>query len=172
MTPNENLKSRRPESWESKYSRWKLNFFPCYLGTGAKVIYLAKNFQEAIVQIPLNWRTRNVVGTIFGGSLYGAIDPIYMLMLMRSLGSGYIVWDKAAAIQFKKPARSELLAHFQLTNEEIDSIKNRLKESRSIERVYTVNIADQKGIIHATAEKTLYIRRLTQPEKGNRRPAS
>jgi hypothetical protein len=49
------------------------------------------------VKLPLWWRTRNVVGTIFGGSIYAAVDPFYMLMLIKVLGREYVVWDKAAA---------------------------------------------------------------------------
>ena len=49
---------------------------------------LADDFREVRVKLPLSLRTRNAVGTIFGGSLYGAVDPIYMIMLMRLLGPG------------------------------------------------------------------------------------
>jgi len=57
------------------------------------------------IRLPLIWRTRNYVGTIFGGSLYGAVDPIYMIMLIKALGPDYIVWDKAATIRFLRPGR-------------------------------------------------------------------
>ena len=43
---------------------------------------------------------------MFGGSLYASVDPFYMIMLIRNLGSEYIVWDKAATIRFKKPGKS------------------------------------------------------------------
>jgi hypothetical protein len=36
--------------------------------------------------MPLSWRTRNYVGTIFGGSMNSAVDPIYMVILIRRLG--------------------------------------------------------------------------------------
>ncbi len=62
------------------------------------------------------------MGAIYGGSLYGAVDSIYMLMLMRILGPGYVVWDKAAKIRFKRPGREELYAVFRLTPDEIDEI--------------------------------------------------
>lgn len=41
---------------------------------------------EVRIRLPLSRRTRNYVGTIFGGSLYGALDPIYMIMLIKALG--------------------------------------------------------------------------------------
>jgi hypothetical protein len=55
--------------------RWGFNLFPAFRGTGARVTYIAEDFREMRVKLPLNWRTRNYVGTIFSGSLYGAVDP-------------------------------------------------------------------------------------------------
>lgn len=70
------------------------NLFPAYRGTGGRLIYVAEDFCEVRVKLPVNWRTRNYVGTIYGGSVYASIDPIYMLMLIQILGPEYIVWDK------------------------------------------------------------------------------
>src|SRR5437867_3171750 len=107
-----------PESFASRLLRWKFNLFPAYRGTGARITYVADDFSEMRVCLPLSWRTRNAVGTIFGGSMYGAVDPVYMIMLMRLLGSGFIVWDKAAEIRFRKPGRATLYATFQIGKEE------------------------------------------------------
>ena len=73
----------------ARLARWKFNLFPAYRGTGAHVSYIAGDFREVRIRLPLSWRTRNVVGTIFGGSLYGAVDPIFMIMLMNLLGTGF-----------------------------------------------------------------------------------
>src|SRR6266496_6489335 len=92
--------------------RWKFNLFPAYRGTGARVTYIADDFHEVRVHLPLSWRTRNAVGTIFGGSMYGAVDPIYMIMLIQLLGRDYVVWDKAATIRFRRPGQTTLYATF------------------------------------------------------------
>ena len=89
-----------PESRASRLLRWKFNFFPAYRGSGARVTYIAGDLREVHVELPLSWRTRNYVGTIFGGSIYAAVDPMYMVMLIRILGREYVVWDKAATIRF------------------------------------------------------------------------
>lgn len=147
------------ESWRSKLARWRFNYFPAYWGTGAKLTHIAHDWSEVRVRIPLNWRTHNYVGTIFGGSLYGAIDPIYMLMLIKILGSEYIVWDKSAAIQFKRPGRTTLYATFRITPEEVDLIKKELSERSSINRAYFIDIVDKKGRIYTSCEKIIYIRK-------------
>ena len=139
--------------------RWGFNLFPAFRGTGARIKYIAGDYREMRVELPLSWRTRNYVGTIFGGSLYGAVDPHYMIMLIKNLGPGYVVWDKAATIRFKKPARGTLFARFLLDDEEIATIRRLTENGEPIDRVYRVDLTDAKGVVHASVEKTVYIRR-------------
>ncbi|MGC2237603.1 MAG: DUF4442 domain-containing protein [Pyrinomonadaceae bacterium] len=146
-----------PESFATKIDRLKFNFFPAYRGSGARVVYISDDYREIRVKIPLSWRTKNYVGTIYGGSMYAGIDPIYMLMLIKNLGRDYTVWDKAAKIRFKRPGREALFADFLLTGEELGEIKAILETERSVDRIYTVELADKNGKVHAIIEKTLYI---------------
>ena len=136
-----------------------MNLWPCYWGTGVRLKYVSKDFREIRLDVPLNWRTRNYVGTIFGGSMYGAVDPIYMLMLIKNLGPSYEVWDKAATIRFKKPGRTTLHASFTLNQEEIDQIHQELSNADSIDRIYNVDLTDEKGTACATVEKIIHIRK-------------
>jgi acyl-coenzyme A thioesterase PaaI-like protein len=139
--------------------RWKFNLFPAYRGTGGRITYISADFREVRVKISLNWSTRNYVGTIYGGSLYGAVDPIYMIMLIRILGPAYTVWDKSASIRFIKPGRSTLTARFVVTEEEIETIRKLCDAGRPIDRIYNIEIVDSAGAVHAAVEKTIYIRR-------------
>jgi len=148
-----------PESLRTKISRWGFNFFPAYRGTGARIAYIARDWREVRIKLPLNWRTRNYVGTIYGGSMYGAVDPIYMLMLIKVLGPEYVVWDKAASIRFKKPGTSTLFAKFVVTDEEISTIQTALTAAPSVERIYLVELVDTEGVVHASIEKMVYIRK-------------
>ena len=93
--------------------------------------------------------------------MYGAVDPICMLMLIKNLGSSYQIWDKAATIRFRKPGRSTLHASFKLEQDEIDLIRRELSNTDSIDRVYNIDLADDKGTACATVEKTVHIRRKT-----------
>jgi acyl-coenzyme A thioesterase PaaI-like protein len=139
--------------------RWGFNLFPAFRGTGARITYIAGDFSEARVELPLSWRTRNYVGTIFGGSLYGSVDPMYMILLIKILGPGYTVWDKAATIRFVKPGRSRLYARFLLEEEELRTIRRLTETAPSVDRVYRVDLKDAAGVVHASVEKTIYIRR-------------
>ncbi len=154
------------ESWRTRITRWGFNFFPAWRGTGARVTYIAPDWREVRVRLPLSWRTRNYVGTIFGGSLYGAADPMYMIMLIQNLGPDYVVWDKAATIRFKKPGRSTLFARFVLDEAELGEIRRLLESAPSIERVYVVELVDADGTVHAAVEKTIYIRKDSGRSRG------
>lgn len=142
--------------------RWKFRFFPAWWGTGAKVTYIARDYREVRVELPLSWQTRNYVGTIFGGSLYASVDPMYMIMLMKILGRDYVVWDKAATIRFRKPGRSTLYASFQIDDAEIAAIRELTNGGAPVDRVYNVELADRDGVVHASIEKTIHIRRKPQ----------
>jgi acyl-coenzyme A thioesterase PaaI-like protein len=154
------------ESLRSTLTRRVLNLVPAYFGTGGRVTFIADDWREVRVEVPLSLRTRNYVGTIFGGSMYGAIDPIYMLMLIQNLGPGYDVWDKSATIRFKRPGRTTLHARFLLTSEELRTIEAALATERSIDRVYQLELTDSRGVVHALVEKTLYIGKKRREPKG------
>lgn len=155
------------ESIRSRMMRWAFNLFPAYRGTGGRVTYIASDWSEVRVRLPLNWRTRNYVGTIFGGSIYGAVDPFYMVMLIRRLGPEYIVWDKAATVRFKKPGRGTLTARFAVPDAELRAIEQALANGApSVDRVYQVELTDAEGAVVATVEKVVYIRRKDAPARS------
>lgn len=146
--------------------RWKFNVFPAYRGTGARVRYIADDMREIRVELPLSWRTRNYVGTIFGGSMYAAVDPMYMIMLIHCLGADYVVWDKAASIRFLKPGRTTLTATFRIDDGELDAIRAELATERSIDRLYTVELADAEGTVYAVVEKTVYVKKQVRGQRS------
>ncbi|MFQ5724390.1 MAG: DUF4442 domain-containing protein [Terriglobia bacterium] len=146
-----------PESLRSKLLRWRFNFFPALRGTGARITYMADDFREVRIKLPLNWRTRNYVGSIYGGSMYAAVDPFYMVMLIRNLGPAYVVWDRSATIHFKKPGRSTLYARFVLGESELEAIKAELAGKRSLERTYHIELTDARGTVYASVDKVIHI---------------
>jgi len=147
-----------PESLRTRLQRWGYNLHPTYRSTGAWITYVAGDWREVRLRLPLAWRTRNVVGTIFGGSMYAAVDPIYMIMLIENLGPGYVVWDKAASIRFRRPARRALHARFRLGGEELAAIRAATAGGEPVDRTYTVELATADGEVCAVVGKTIYVR--------------
>ncbi|HEV3051853.1 MAG TPA: DUF4442 domain-containing protein [Longimicrobium sp.] len=148
-----------PESLRTRLQRLGFNWFPAYRATGGRITYIAGDWREIRIRLPLNRRTRNYVGTIFGGSMYGAVDPLYMVMLIRTLGRGYVVWDKAASIRFRRPGRTTLHARFTLDDAELDAIRAALEHAPTVDRTYVVDLVDDEGVVHATVEKVIHVRR-------------
>src|SRR5574341_2299897 len=101
-----------------------LNWWPALRGAGAWVTYVAPEMREIHVRLSLSLQNLNALGTIFGGSLYAACDPWFVMILLRQLGPDYIVWDKAASIEFKKPGRGTLTACFAIDPAEVAEIRS------------------------------------------------
>jgi acyl-coenzyme A thioesterase PaaI-like protein len=150
----------RAETLRTRLTRWGFNLFPAYRGTGARITFIAGDWSEVRIRLPLSWRTRNYVGTIFGGSMYGAVDPTYMIMLIKRLGRDYVVWDREATIRFHLPGRSTLFARFVLSDDEVADIRAALPASGDrLDRSWTVELLDADGTVHATVDKLIYIRK-------------
>jgi acyl-coenzyme A thioesterase PaaI-like protein len=141
-----------------RMARIAFNVWPCIRGSGARVEHIAHDWSELRVKLPLSWRTRNYVGTIFGGSMYSAVDPFLMLMLLRRLGPDYVVWDKAATVRFRRPGTRTLRATFHLTDEELAEIRAAVDEGGgTLDRTWTVDLVDPDGVVCASVEKVIYV---------------
>lgn len=136
-----------------------INYWPPFLGAGIRVQSMSKDMRHIEVRMKLRFWNRNYVNTQFGGSLYSMVDPFYMLMLLHNLGKDYIVWDKAATIQFKSPGRGQVRAIFQLSQEQIEQLRQDANQFGKIEPHFQIDILDDQNEIVAVVDKTLYIRR-------------
>ena len=84
---------------ESTFLKFGFNISPMYRRSTAKVIYISDDIKKVKIRIPLSYKNKNYVGSIFGGSLFASVDPIPMIQLMYILKEEYIVWDKSAIIK-------------------------------------------------------------------------
>ncbi len=138
--------------------KYGFNISPMYRRSTGRVIFISDDLQETIVKIPLSYKNKNYVGSIFGGSLFAATDPIFMIQFINILGKEYVVWDKAASIKFKRPASENTYASFIISNEELEKIKedvDRLKEIDLQKKVLLTN--KDESVVFAEVEKTIYI---------------
>ncbi|WP_238335778.1 DUF4442 domain-containing protein [Serinicoccus kebangsaanensis] len=86
--------------------RHGMNAWPPFLFSGIRIQEMTPDFRRVRVRLAHTPLTSNYVGTLFGGSLMAMTDPFWMIMVMRNLGPDYVVWDKAAQIEFVSPGRS------------------------------------------------------------------
>ena len=136
-----------------------MRFYPPFLGAGIRIARMSEDLREIDVEMKLHWWNRNYVRTHYGGSLYSMADPFYMVMLIENLGRGYIVWDKAASIRFRKPGKGTVRAEFRLTQEQIDSLRAQADSQGKIEPTFNVQVLDESGEVVAEVEKLLHVRR-------------
>ena len=100
-----------------------LNVYPPYVGAGILITHIARDASEIRVEMPLNDSNLNLVGTHFGGSLYALVDPHLMILLIQRLGPDYVVWDKEANIDFRKPGIGTVHATVRVTDAETEAIR-------------------------------------------------
>lgn len=133
------------------------NISPMYRRSVGKLMYVSNDLHEVQVQIPLNYKNRNYVGAIFGGSMLSATDPIYMIQLMNILGDDYVVWDKAATIKYKRPARETAHARFKFSKEEIKAIKENITINKEVDYEKILHVTNKNDVVFAELTKTIYI---------------
>jgi acyl-coenzyme A thioesterase PaaI-like protein len=143
-------------SWQHFRERM-INFYPPLFGAGIRSQVIDE--RTIRVEMKLTALNRNIVGVHFGGSLYAMCDPWFMLILMRALGTEYVVWDKAASIQFLKPGRGTVTATFHIPQERIDEIRLAADGGQKLEPTFTVDVLDAQGQAIAHVEKLLYVRK-------------
>ena len=133
------------------------NISPMYRRSCGKIIFVSNDLHTVKIKIPLTYRNKNYVGSMFGGSLFSATDPIYMIQLMQILGKDYVVWDKATVIKFKKPVYTNAFAVFEFTTDEIVSIKSSVSQENEVNYNKKLFITDENNIPFTELDKTIYI---------------
>lgn len=136
--------------------RWAFNFWPCIWCTGSRVEFIAGDFKELHVSIKLNIRTRNRVGTVYGGSIYSSVDPYFMLLFMQILGRDYVVWDKGASMKFVRPIVEKVKCRFLITDGLIAEVKQKIAENGEYTFDLPLKYEDDNGTVYATFTKQVY----------------
>jgi acyl-coenzyme A thioesterase PaaI-like protein len=147
------------ESLRTWFRRLRFNFFPAFRATGARVTWISEDMRALRIKLPLNLRTRNIHGTVFGGAMYAATDPLYAILIKVGLGPGYIIWDKVGAIRYRRPGRSALYAECRVTEEDLAGLRAKLEAQPSVDVEREIELVDEAGVVHATVRKTIYVAR-------------
>lgn len=153
------------ESWKIKLLRWRFNRYPAYRQSGARVVHIAEDFREITVKLPLNRATRNLHGTIYGGAMYAAVDPLHAVIIASNLGRDFHVWMKTARIDFKRPGRADLFAHAKVTQSELDEIRTALTKEPKIDRDFHLTLASAEGEVSVRFTLTVHIKRRSKHDK-------
>lgn len=142
-----------------KQLRLYVNLWPPFLFSGIRCEHLGADWRSARVRLKLSWYNRNYVGTQFGGSLFAMTDPWWMILVMRCLGSDYIVWDRAGEIDFVSPGRGDVVAEFQVQDAVLDELRAATADGSKHLRWFESEVRDARsGELVARVRKQLYVR--------------
>lgn len=139
------------------------NVYPPFLFAGIRVPLVSDDFRHVRVELRAHWYNRNYVGTHFGGSLFSMTDPFWMIMLLRNIGPGYVVWDKAAEIEFVSPGRGTVSAEFVLDPAIVDQIRAQAAGGEKVLHWFEVAVRNTAGEVVARVRKQVYVRRKREP---------
>ncbi len=154
LQPIFNIEERDPKALMQLFET-----FPSTGNTGAKITFISENIDTIHLVIPFIDKTKNFMGIAFGGSMYAATDALYVTMLWYRLGNDYIIIDKHSEVDYLRPGMSDLTAEFHLPDSEINTIVDTLSQEKSITRVYTIDILDDKKKVVCRIKKSIYIRK-------------
>ncbi len=133
-----------------------MNLWPPLLGAGIRVVRMDAGLREVDVEMKMRRWNRNYVGAHFGGSLFAMTDPFYMMMVMENLGKGFVVWDKAASIRFRRPGKGTVRAEFRLSEERISEIRSAVERDGRVDARFAVEVKDMDGTVVAEVERVLF----------------
>lgn len=139
--------------------RWVLNLWPPFLFSGIHVTRIAPDWRYARVELRMRPWNRNYVGTHFGGSLFAMTDPMWMLLAIHALGREYIVWDKAAEIEFVRPGLGVVHAEFALDDAVLAELRAATAGGDKALRWFENEVRDRDGEVVCRVRKQLYVRR-------------
>lgn len=134
------------------------NLWPPFLFAGIRVQAIAPDWRHARVRLKLAWYNRNYVRTHFGGNLFSMTDPFWMILVMHNLGPDYVVWDKAAEIEFVAPGREDVFADFQLESAVLDELRQAAAGGDKVLRWFDTEVKTASGELVARVRKQLYVR--------------
>lgn len=143
---------------KEKLFRYGFNLSPMYRRSTGKITYVSGNLHDIKIVIPISYKNRNYMNTVFGGSMFAAVDPIPMIQLTQILGNGFVVWDKSAEIYFKKPAKENLYADFVFTDAELEDIKQRVATEQEITITKRTQLTNKdKTVVYCEVDKKIYV---------------
>ena len=142
-----------------RHLRRMMNIWPPFLFSGIRVLDIGDDWRSARVTLRRRWYNANYVGTHFGGSLFAMTDPYWMILIMECLGRDYMVWDKAAEIEFVAAVRCDVFADFLVDETALAELRSATDDGDKVLRWFDIDVKTSTGEIVARIRKQIYVRR-------------
>jgi acyl-coenzyme A thioesterase PaaI-like protein len=150
--------------YSPKSLKWLLRIYPPFLFQRIWVKKIHTDFQGVDVKIIKSIFNKNSNNTIFGGTIFSAVDPFYAILIDQRLQShGFkktVAWLKSASIEYKKPGLTNLKFSIKITDEDFNECMDTLNSRGRIIKTFSVEIVNDQNEICAIAKNEIYIRDL------------
>lgn len=103
----------------------RLEMYPPFRAMRIKVLETSDNWRRIRILLPLDWRSKNPGGVMFGGWQAALADPIAALCCSRNF-SGYSVWTRSMHIDFQRGGSTDLELRFEMTAAQEEAIRAEL----------------------------------------------
>lgn len=144
--------------------KWLLRFYPPFFFQRIWVKRVHKDFRGIDVKIHKSFLNINSNKTVFGGTIFTALDPVHSILLDQIFqASGLkrtVAWLKSAHIEYLKPGRTDLQYSLHLEDEDIAEAFDKIKREGKVIKTFTTSVFDKNGVKCAICHNEIYIRNL------------
>jgi len=134
-----------------------LELYPPFVPMRIKVLEITKDWRTVRILLPLNARSRNPGGVMFGGYQAALADPIAALACARVF-PGYSVWTRAMSISFDHGGNSDLEMRFALTPAQEQDIRMGLQHEGRATPTFEYGYVRKDGVCCTVIRNTVAIR--------------
>jgi hypothetical protein len=134
-----------------------LELYPPFMPMRIKVLEISDHWRTVRILLPLNARSRNPGGVMFGGYQAALADPIAALACARVF-PGYSVWTRAMEISFDHGGNSDLEMRFTLTPEQERAIRMQLEAEGRATPTFEYGYVRKDGVRCTVIRNTVAIR--------------
>lgn len=144
--------------------KWAMRFYPPFLFQGIWTQKFDDDFLGVRVKVVKNIFNRNYNGSIFGGTIFSAVDPFPVILFHQVLKrKGYRVklWTKHASIDYVKPGISNLYFSVALTEADVHEALLALEEIGKFTKTFQIKINNKNGVLIAVVNIGIYIKKIS-----------
>ncbi len=155
-------RGKSPRVWSERWFRLVLNLYPPFLFGRTRVLSVGRDFRSCTVRVRPSFLTRNLQGSIFGGTIFSAADPFHALLYWQVFahrGLRVQAWLKSARIEYRRPASSDLTFVFELSEDDVDQAQVALDHEGRFAKVFRTEAIDRGGQVCAEIHTEVYLRR-------------
>ncbi len=145
--------------------KWALRFYPPFFFQRIWVKRVLEGFKGMDIKIHKSSLNINANKTVFGGTIFSALDPAHPILLdqiFKSKGmKKTVAWLKSAKIDYIKPGHTNLYFSIRLSDKDIEEAYQTILNEGKVIKTFITEIFDKNGILCALSHNEIYIRDLT-----------